>query len=80
MHELDLHLVLDVFHAHVVYVDLRDGCRDFGCKDDVLTFLGHSHRLEDGVYDLSVVENHDSAVALNYVLYHIKLSVKSHAL
>ena len=70
MHEFDLHLILDVLHAHVVYVDLRDRRCNLGCENDVLAFLGHAHRLEDGVYDLSVVENHDSAVALNYVLYH----------
>ena len=74
MHKLNLHLVLDGFHAHILHIDLRDGCGNLRCEDDVLTLLGNAHCLEDGVNDLSVVEHHDSTVAFNYIFYH-KLSV-----
>ena len=43
---------------------------DLGGEHDVFTGLGDIHRLEDGGYDLLVVEFDVSSVAFQYTFYH----------
>ena len=70
VHQLVLHDVLDLLHGHLLLLEAGDGVGDLGGEHDVFTGLGDIHRLEDGGYDLLVVEFDVSSVAFQYTFYH----------
>ena len=72
VHQLHLHMVLDVLHTHALNVYLGYGGRDFGSQYYVFPFFGNVHCLQYGIHYFSLVEIDNTPVTFDNKSDHNK--------